>query len=216
LNQTAKKAFLLAFVIVLVDQLSKIWVKLNMLYNESIPVFGSWFYIHFIENPGMAYGLELGGSTGKLALTFFRIALVGFGIYYISKLLKKQTAKGAIYTIALILAGAVGNIIDSVFYGKFFSTSTAFEAATFLPEDGGYAPWFMGKVVDMFYFPIIETTLPAWVPLYGGEYFVFFRPVFNVADSAITTGIIVLMLFNKKWFPQDEEGDKKEKEAINN
>ncbi|MGY6561447.1 MAG: lipoprotein signal peptidase [Luteibaculaceae bacterium] len=200
MNPTLKKSLLLIFIILLVDQVSKFWVKLGMYYDESIPVLGNWFFIHFIENPGMAFGLEFGGIWGKLALTFFRIILVSVGSFYLVTQVKKNAPKGFIYTISLVIAGAIGNIIDSVFYGKIFSNSSRFVKAEFLPDDGGYAPWFMGKVVDMFYFPIIETTLPNWVPIYGGEFFVFFRPVFNVADSAITVGVILLLIFQNKWF----------------
>jgi signal peptidase II len=176
-----------------------------MYYDESIPVLGNWFFIHFIENPGMAFGLELGGSTGKIFLTLFRIALVSFGLYFLIKQVKAKAHKGLIYTISAIIAGALGNIIDSVFYGKIFSESTRFEKAQLFSEQGGYGKWFMGKVVDMLYFPIIETTLPEWVPFWGGQFFVFFRPVFNIADAAISVGVFFLLIFQKKWFPEQSE-----------
>lgn len=171
-----------------------------MVLGESIPVFGNWFQIYFIENNGMAFGMQLGGSFGKFLLSTLRIVLVGFIIYYLVKLVKKQAPTGVLVGISLVLVGAVGNIVDSLFYGILFSESTFTEAARFLPEGGGYAHFLFGKVVDMLYFPIIDTMMPDWVPFIGGERFVFFRPIFNIADSCITIGVIYLILFKRKYF----------------
>lgn len=187
MNKKHLKTWLLVFTILLLDQLLKIVIKTNMTLGESIHIF-DWFQLLFIENPGMAFGMNLGS---KLFLTLFRIVLSSFIVYYIVRLIRDNYKQSYIYCVALILAGAVGNIFDSLFYGVIFGESTLFEVAEFLPASGGYAPVFMGKVVDMFYFPLFE--IPNWIPFLGGE--IFFSPVFNIADSAITVGIIVLLLF---------------------
>jgi len=153
-----------------------------------------WFYIHFTENNGMAFGFEFGGAWGKLALSVFRIVFVGFLVSYLLKLIRKNADHILITCMSLILAGAMGNIIDGVFYGVLFSDSYH-QLATFLPESGGYAPLFFGRVVDMFYFPMFKGYLPDWLPFFGGDYFVFFRPVFNVADAAISIGVGLMILF---------------------
>lgn len=171
-----------------------------MLYDESIPVFGNWFYIHFIENPGMAFGMEFGGDIGKLALSLFRIIAVVLIVIYIYKLIQKKVPSGLIISISLILAGAIGNILDSAFYGLIFSESTYFEAATSFPEGGGYASFLHGNVVDMLYFPLFEGRFPEWLPFWGEERFLFFRPVFNIADSAITIGVTLILLNQKRFF----------------
>lgn len=153
----------------------------------------------------MAFGMEFGGEAGKLALTLFRIAAVcgiGYGVVY---LIKKKYHRGLILNLALIFAGAMGNIIDSTFYGMLFSESTYYEAAKFLPPEGGYAGLFHGKVVDMFYLPILQGTYPAWFPLWGGEEFIFFRPVFNVADSAISIGVVMILLYQKRYFKEEKK-----------
>ncbi|MDR3235578.1 MAG: lipoprotein signal peptidase [Prevotellaceae bacterium] len=186
-------------VILLIDQAVKIWIKTHMALGDSVPVFGNWFYIFFTENPGMAFGMKFGGTIGKVVLSVFRIVLVAFIGVYIFKLLKKNVSTGIVIGIALIFTGAVGNIIDSLFYGLIFSDSAG-QVASLLSSGGGYAPFLQGKVVDMLYFPIIETTFPQWFPLYGGEEFVFFRPIFNIADSAITVGVLYLILFKSKYF----------------
>lgn len=175
--------------------------------DESIPVFGDWFYIHFIENPGMAFGLEFWGESGKLLLTTFRLlAAAGFS-WYLLKLVREKAHPGLIYSIALVLAGAVGNIIDSVFYGVLFSESPHYSTATaeFLPAAGGYGRLLHGHVVDMLYFPIIEGYWPDWMPYFGGDRYQFFRPVFNIADSAISIGLIVIVLGQKAFFKKDAE-----------
>ena len=197
--------------ILIIDQVIKILVKTHMHIGESIPVFGSWFQILFIENEGMAFGMHFGGSVGKILLSVFRlVASVGiaWGIVY---LIKKESRKFLLVSLALVFAGAVGNIIDSCFYGLIFSESS-YEVATMFPEEGGYAPFLFGKVVDMFYFPIIDTTLPDWVPIWGGQHFTFFNAIFNFADAAITIGIFMLIidqLFSSKKDKKSNEKDEK-------
>lgn len=202
---TLKKASLFIIIILLIDQVSKVYIKTHFSLGESEEVFG-WFKIHFIENDGMAWGAKLSDfvsfisdRTAKLILTLFRIVAV-FGIgYWLVKSIKKQHSKTLIFAIALILAGALGNIIDSVFYGVLFSDSYT-EIASFLPNEGGYDTLFHGKVVDMLYFPFWSGVLPDWIPFFGGKQFSFFDPVFNVADMAISTGIGILLFFNKRVF----------------
>ena len=197
------KSFLVGAIIILIlilDQLFKIWIKTHMTIGESIPVFGSWFQLLFIENKGMAFGMFFGGDVGKLLLSLFRIVLVTFLIIYIRQLIKKDAPIGVLIGIALITIGALGNILDSAFYGLLFSESTPYQVAQFLPAEGGYASFLHGKVVDMLYFPLIEVTLPSWIPFYGGKEFIFFQFIFNIADSAITTGILYLMIFQWRFF----------------
>jgi len=198
-----KKIAIFVVFILLLDQAFKIWIKTHMTIGESIPVFGNWFYIYFIENNGMAFGMQLGGTMGKLLLSLFRIALAGFIIYYIGKLIKQHAPTGVLVGVSLILVGAVGNILDCLFYGLIFSDSTFTHIAEIFPAGGGYAPFLFGKVVDMLYFPIIDTTLPSWVPIMGGERFVFFRPIFNIADSCITIGVIYMLIFQRKFFSKN-------------
>ena len=176
--------------LLLLDQALKIWIKTHLELHESIEI-TPWFYIYFTENAGMAFGIEV---IGKLFLSVFHIVAVGFIGYYLCKLVRKGYKFGFIACVSLILAGALGNIIDSIFYGVLFDHSYG-QVATFLPEGGGYATWLHGKVVDMFYFPLIETVLPDWLPIWGGQEFVFFRPIFNLADSAICVGVFLLLLF---------------------
>lgn len=196
------KAITLFFGIIFVDQFVKLWVKSTMWIGQEHHVFGNWFIIHFTENNGMAYGMEFGGVVGKLVLSLFRIIAVAIIGWYINRLIKKGTNTGTILGFAAIMAGAFGNIIDSAVYGKLFSASDWFQVAQFLPQTGGYAGLMFGKVVDMLYFPIIDTTLPQWIPIMGGQHFLFFQPVFNVADSAITCGVVYLLLFERKFFNQ--------------
>lgn len=190
-----KGAVLIVMLLLLFDQLLKIWVKTHMELHESIEI-TPWFYICFTENPGMAFGIEV---IGKLFLSLFRIVAVIFIGYYLWKLVKRNYAFGFIVCISMILAGAMGNIIDSVFYGVIFDHSYG-QVATLFPPDGGYGTWLHGKVVDMFYFPLIETTLPEWLPVWGGQEFVFFRPIFNLADSSICVGVFLLLLFYRDTF----------------
>lgn len=188
-------AWLIILSVIFIDQLIKIWIKTHMYWHESIRV-TDWFYIFFTENNGMAFGMEV---IGKLFLTSFRIVAVGVIGWFLYKFVKLGMKTGFIACISLILTGALGNIIDCVFYGVLFSESTYTKLAQFLPETGGYAPLLYGKVVDMFYFPIIETNWPAWMPFVGGEHFIFFSPIFNFADSAISCGIIALLLFYSNY-----------------
>ncbi len=195
-----KKLILIAAILIIIDQVTKVLVKTNMHLGESFSVLGSWFQILFVENPGMAFGMSFGGAFGKVMLTIIRIILVVFLFYYIRKLLKKETPIGVLVGLTLILVGALGNIIDCLFYGVIFGESTYMSVAEAFPLGGGYAPFFMGKVVDMLYFPIIDTTLPTWMPFRGGERFIFFSPVFNIADSCITCGALYLLLFKWRFF----------------
>jgi signal peptidase II len=197
------KPIVITILVITADQWLKIWVKTNMYLSQEFPVFGDWFYIHFTENKGMAFGMEFGGDWGKLALSLFRIvAVCGIG-YYLFKVLPKDAHKGLKISVALIFAGAIGNILDSAFYGIIFNESFN-QIATFLPEDGGYASFLHGWVVDMFWFPLMEGYFPDWLPVWGGEHFLFFRPVFNIADASISTGIGLVFVFNKRFFKKDE------------
>lgn len=181
-------------VVLLVDQVSKIWVKTHMGLKDSIHIF-DWFQIFFVENPGMAFGIEAGG---KLFLSLFRIIAVIFILIYLSQLIKRGYKTGFIACVALILAGASGNIIDSIFYGVIFEASYPGHVASFVPWGEGYASLLHGKVVDMLYFPLISGTYPGWIPFLGGEEFLFFRFIFNIADSAITVGVILILLFYRR------------------
>lgn len=188
-------SILIIFSVLIIDQIIKIWVKTNMFWHESIRI-TDWFFIYFTENNGMAFGMEI---IGKLFLTTFRIVAVALIIMYLIKIVKQNLKTGYIVCISLILAGAIGNIIDCVFYGVLFSESTHSSIATLVPIGEGYSEWFYGKVVDMFYFPIIDTHWPEWMPFVGGEHFIFFSPIFNFADAAISCGIIALILFYGKY-----------------
>lgn len=224
-----KKAVIIIILVLLVDQISKIYIKTNFVLSEEIRVLGlDWFRIHFLENNGMAWGKEFGGRSGKLFLTLFRlVAIAGIG-YWLYDAVRSQGHKLLIVAISLIFAGALGNIIDSVFYGIFFSDSYQ-KVATFLPPEGGYEDLFYGKVVDMLYFPMVDTILPDWVPsigfdfpqwmpmvggsrfsLFENRHFTFFDPVFNVADTAISTGVGMLIVFNKAIFPKKKESGDRE------
>jgi signal peptidase II len=188
-----KKPLLIIFVVLVVDQLLKFWIKTNMYLGQEYQI-ADWFIIHFTENNGMAFGMEFGGGYGKLFLSIFRIlAVSGIG-YYLTVLVKQKAGTLLIISVALIFAGALGNIIDSVFYGMIFSDSD-YRVAQLFPADGGYAGILHGKVVDMLYFPLAQGYMPDWVPFWGGDYFVFFRPVFNIADSAISIGVVLLIIF---------------------
>jgi signal peptidase II len=193
------KAGILVFVILLLDQILKIWIKTNMFIGQEYHIAGDWFIIHFTENNGMAFGFELGGEFGKIALSIFRIVAVGFIGYYIYKLSKTKVATGYVLSIAGIFAGAMGNILDSAFYGMIFNRSYYLTVSDVFPKEGGYAPFLYGKVVDMFYFPLINGHFPDWFPFWAGEEFLFFRPVFNVADASITVSVIVIILFYRSY-----------------
>jgi signal peptidase II len=192
-----KKAYILVVLVLLVDQVSKIYIKTNFFLNEEVRVF-DWFRIHFIENEGMAWGAVIPGEYGKLFLTLFRIVAVGGIGWWLWDSVRKKQSSYLITAIALILAGALGNIIDSVFYGVIFNDSYH-QVATLFSEDP-YGTWFHGEVVDMLYFPFWEGNLPEWLPIWGGKHFSFFNAIFNVADMAISTGVGVLIVFNKKAF----------------
>jgi signal peptidase II len=194
-----KKAIAIIVIILLIDQISKIYIKTNFIYGESVEVF-DWFHIYFIENNGMAWGAEFGGRSGKLFLTIFRLfAIVGIG-YWLYTSIKKNAPNVLIVAISLIFAGAMGNIIDSVFYGVIFDTPRNAVATLFAEEP--YGELFYGKVVDMLYFPIWNGDLPSWLPFWGGKNFTFFNAIFNVADAAISTAVGILIVFNKKAFPK--------------
>ncbi|UFH36129.1 lipoprotein signal peptidase [Flavobacterium acetivorans] len=197
-----RKAYLLIFLILIVDQLSKIYIKTNFILGEEVEVF-NWFKILFIENEGMAWGTEIPGEYGKLILTLFRLgAVVGIGYWLWDSVERKHSSNYLIVSIALILAGAFGNIIDSVFYGLIFNDSHA-QLATLFSENP-YGTLFHGKVVDMFYFPFWHGNLPSWLPIWGGKDFTFFNAIFNIADVAISTGVGILIVFNKKAFHHQE------------
>ncbi|MCK3683690.1 lipoprotein signal peptidase [Maribellus sp. YY47] len=199
-----KKALLIIFLILIVDQVLKIWIKTNLAIGDEIVIFKDWFILHFVENNGMAFGFEFAGEYGKMFLSVFRIlAVVAIG-WYLFKLAKsKEVPFGFIVCISLIFAGAIGNIIDSLFYGLIFNDSYG-QVASLFPAEGGYSSFLHGRVVDMFYFPLIEGRYPEWVPSVGGDPFIFFRPVFNIADSSITVGIFAILLFYRKYFNKVE------------
>lgn len=209
MNKKSLIALIVALGVIIIDQWSKFWVKTTMYLGQEFSVAGNWFYIHFTENNGMAFGMEFAGEYGKLFLTSFRVVAV-FGIlYYLIYLLRKKTTHtGFIVCVALIFAGALGNIIDSVFYGVWFNDSYH-QIASFMPDKGGYSSLMYGKVVDMLYFPLFSGVYPDWMPVLGGDPFMFFRPVFNVADTAISTGVISIAVFQERFF-----GKKKEQEAV--
>lgn len=195
-----KKASAIILVILLIDQISKIYIKTHFKLGEEIHVF-DWFRILFVENEGMAWGAKIPGTYGKLFLTLFRIVAIGGIGYWLWDSIKRNSPRILILCIAFIFAGAMGNIIDSVIYGVIFNDSHQ-QVATLFPESGGYGTLFHGKVVDMLYFPLYNGTLPEWIPIWGGKYFTFFDPVFNIADSAISVGVALLLIFNKKAFPK--------------
>ncbi|RKE00278.1 lipoprotein signal peptidase [Marinifilum flexuosum] len=198
-----KKSVAFIVLLLILDQALKIWIKTNMMLGESYHIFGDWFQIYFIENNGMAFGMELEGEWGKMLLSLFRIiAVCGIG-WYLLDICKKKAPMGLIIAISLIFAGAMGNIIDSAFYGLIFNDSY-YQVAQFLPEGGGYSSFLHGKVVDMLYFPLVEGNFPDWFPIWKGEHFVFFRPVFNIADSYITIGVAFILLFQRNYFVKEE------------
>ncbi len=199
-------AALIIIAVLVIDQVIKIWVKTSMYMHESIRI-ADWFYIYFTENNGMAFGMEL---FGKLFLTSFRVVAVCLIAWYLLRVVNKHYKTGYIVCLSLILSGAMGNIIDSIFYGEIFSESTRTQIASWVPLGEGYGSWLHGKVVDMFYFPIIDTNWPSWMPFVGGEHFIFFSPIFNFADAAISCGIIAMLLFYSRYLNQ-ESGSKSKK-----
>jgi signal peptidase II len=223
-------AFIIALV-VLADQALKLYIKTHYGLNESHNVLGSWFQLNFVENPGMAYGLKFGGNWGKSALTVFRLIAVVFGTWYLGSIIKQQYHKGFIVCAALIYAGALGNLIDSSFYGLIFDKGmipdpSDLTGKEYLGYEGlavfakhGYSSFLHGNVVDMLYFELLKGHFPTWMPFWGGEEFVFFRPVFNLADAAISTGVITILVFQKRFFKQrksDETNHTVETKALVN
>lgn len=197
---------LLTVIVVLVlDQWLKFYIKTNFTLGQSKMIFGNWFELHFTENPGMAFGLTLGGKWGKIVLTVFRLIASGIILYYIRSLIIEGAKTMMIVLVSLIFAGAVGNILDSLFYGQLFNESTFHQVANYFPEEGGYAPFFMGKVVDMLYFPLIDTFWPDWIPYFGGSRLQFFRPVFNIADAAISIGVFTIIAFRSTLFTLESD-----------
>ncbi|MFA5301061.1 MAG: lipoprotein signal peptidase [Bacteroidales bacterium] len=187
--------------ILILDQFSKIWIKTHFTLHQSVPVLGRWFQLFFVENEGMAFGMVFGGEAGKLILSLFRIGLSIFIMWYIVRLLKKpETPMGVLVGLSLVFVGAVGNIIDCAFYGLIFNESGVTQVAQMFPPEGGYGTFLHGKVVDMLYFPLIDTVLPENFPIWGGRRFVFFQFIFNIADSAITCGALYLLIFKYKFF----------------
>jgi signal peptidase II len=196
---SGKKAILLILLILIADQALKIWVKTHMVIGEDIHLFGNWGMLHFIENNGMAFGMEMGGKPGKLILSVFRIIAICGIVWFLNSIIRKKAYTGLILAVSAILAGAIGNIIDSAFYGTIFSESFH-QPAILFPPGGGYSSFLHGRVVDMLYFPVIDTRWPDWSPFRPGESFIFFRPVFNIADSAITCAVFAILIFQKKMF----------------
>lgn len=198
---------LIILLIVLADQVLKFYIKTNFYINEHHDILGTWFRLHFVENEGMAYGWKFGGEAGKMILTLFRLIAVVFGVWYLNSIIKKKYHQGFIICAALIFAGALGNLIDSMFYGMIFEESAPGTAivAKFLPAHG-YAGFLHGKVVDMLYFPIIsDAHFPQWVPFWGGDEFEFFRPIFNLADASISVGVIAILVFQKRFFKHNHQ-----------
>ena len=208
-----KHVFFIIALIVIADQLLKIYIKTSYHLNTSHDVIGDWFQLYFVENPGMAYGWKFGGNWGKVALTVFRLGAVIFGTWYLGQIIKKKYHKGFIFCAALVYAGALGNLVDSCFYGLIFDKGMIFDPQfkEYVGYNGlaafsknGYASFLHGNVVDMLYFPVIKGHFPAWMPGWGGEAFEFFRPIFNLADASISTGIISILVFQKRFFKNEE------------
>lgn len=204
----ARNVTLIILFIVLADQALKLYIKTHFYINEHHNIFGEWFSLHFVENEGMAYGWKFGGEAGKMILTLFRLGAVIFGVFYLRRIIEKKYHRGFIVCAALIFSGALGNLIDSMFYGMIFDESTRFHVAQMFPKRG-YAGFLHGKVVDMLYFPIIkDKTFPSWLPFWGGEKFTFFSPVFNIADASISAGVISILVFQKRFFKKEDEGNR--------
>jgi len=203
-------AILIIFLILVIDQILKIWIKTHFYLGDERRIIGNWFLLHFVENKGMAFGFEFAGKFGKVILTLFRIAAASAIFWYLMKLIKKGIPVGLVISISFIIAGAIGNVIDSAFYGMIFTDSFG-RVAEMFPKGGGYATFLHGSVVDMLFFPIIKGTWPAWSPINSGEPFLFFSPVFNIADSAISVGICVILIFYRKYFAEEEKKIEEEK-----
>jgi signal peptidase II len=207
----AYKVFLIVLAVLIIDQALKLWVKTHMIMGEEI-VIAYGFRLHFTENPGMAFGMVLPGVWGKLFLSFFRLAATAAGIWYIYRQLKQNAHWGFITACSLILAGAIGNMIDGTFYGLIFTHSYG-QIAQIFPKGGGYAGFLQGHVVDMLWFPVFHGFFPTWLPVWGGEYFEFFRPVFNIADSSITVGVFIILIFQKVFFKEEETSNQPQSET---
>ncbi len=213
----AKQVTFIILLIIIVDQALKLWIKTHYNLNEHHNIIGSGFQFFFVENPGMAYGWKFGGSWGKMALTIFRMGAVLFGTWYLGKIIKEKQHKGFIFCASLVYAGALGNLIDSSFYGLIFDKGMTFEPIIkeYVGYDGiatfsskGYTPFLHGNVVDMLYFPIIKGNFPSWLPFFGGDDFEFFRPIFNIADASISTGVISILVFQKSFFKEINTAEK--------
>ena len=203
-----KHVLILTFLILVIDQALKFWIKTHFFVGQEKYVLGSWFRVHFIENEGMAYGWKFGGNWGKMILTLFRLFAVVFGTYYIQRIIKQGYHRGFIICATLIYAGAIGNLLDSMFYGLIFDNSDPFSqnVSHLFPAGGGYAGFLHGKVVDMLYFPIItDAHFPTWFPIWGGEDFEFFRPVFNIADASISIGVLAIFVFQRRFFEKKKQ-----------
>ncbi len=200
------QAALIVLVILIADQTLKIWVKTHMMLNQEFLI-TDWFRIHFTENPGMAFGMVLPGVWGKLFLSVFRLIAVTGGVWYLNRIIKEKAHWGFVVAVAMILAGAIGNMIDGTFYGVIFSDSYQGVAKLF-PAEGGYAGWMQGLVVDMLWFPLFHGFFPDWFPIWKGQYFEFFRFIFNIADAAITTGVFIILLFQKVFFKNEPDAEK--------
>ncbi|MBK6634049.1 MAG: lipoprotein signal peptidase [Chitinophagaceae bacterium] len=212
----ARHVTFIILLIIIADQALKIWIKTNFHLNESHQVIGSGFQLYFVENPGMAYGWKFGGEWGKMALTIFRMIAVIFGTWYLRKIIMEKQHRGFIFCASLVYAGALGNLIDSSIYGLIFDKGMTVSPvindyvgynglATFSTK--GYASFLHGNVVDMLYFPVIKGQFPSWLPLWGGDHFEFFRPIFNIADASITTGVISILVFQKRFFKQQKDNE---------
>lgn len=200
-----RSAVLIILLILIADQALKIWIKTSFPFGHVMDMAGlPWAKLYFIENEGMAWGWKFGGEWGKMLLTLFRLVAVGFGTWYLVKIIKQSYSRGFIICACLIYAGALGNLIDSMFYGMIFEDSSYVHVAKMFPEKG-YAGFLHGRVVDMLYFPMIHSTYPEWIPIIGGNEFEFFSPIFNIADASISVGVITLLLFQKRFFKKHDE-----------
>lgn len=203
--------------LLIIDQVLKIYIKTHFLLGEEVNVIGNWFRLNFIENEGMAFGMAWKGTTGKYFLTIFRIVAATAIFWYLLKIIREKKNILFIFSVALIFAGATGNIIDSMFYGLIFESSPYYgsgaEAAEIFPQGGGYTVFLQGKVVDMLYFPLINTRFPSWVPFLGGNEFSFFRAIFNLADSYISIAVVMILIFQKRMFPKEKKEEKVEAET---
>lgn len=207
-------AVLLVLIVIILDQAIKYYIKTNFFYGQEVSLMGNWAKLHFIENEGMAFGMKLSeGSFGKLALSLFRLGAVIFGFWLLRYIITKGYGRGVVICCSLILAGALGNLIDSMFYGLIF-TESSFHIAKTVPFGTGYGKFLQGRVVDMFYFPMVDTVMPDWVPFFGGKNFTFFEPVFNFADAAISVGVLTLVFFQKRLLKQEPAQRKAEHASV--